>query len=104
LEKGFGDLWSHISWSPSLQLKYPNLLILVEIARIQCVSIASCERAFSIQNSIKSKVKNNLKTKHLESVMRIALEGPDSDSANPILIEAIDLWKIHENLDICIQD
>jgi len=93
LEKGFGDLWSHISWSPSLQFKYPNLLILAEIAKIQCVSIAICERAFSVQNSIKSKVRNHLKTKHLESVMHIALDGPDSDSANPILLKTIVLWK-----------
>jgi len=44
LDKGFGNLWSHIFWSPILQLKYSNLLILIEIARIQCISSTTCEK------------------------------------------------------------
>jgi hypothetical protein len=55
MERTFGDVWASISWSPSLKLKYPNLLTLAEIARCQCVSTATCERAFSVQNSIKQK-------------------------------------------------
>ena len=34
----FKDLWGMITWNPTLQLKYENLLVLVEIARVQCIS------------------------------------------------------------------
>jgi hypothetical protein len=33
VERTFGDVWASITWSPSLKLKYHNLLILAEIAR-----------------------------------------------------------------------
>ena len=46
MDKTFGELWASISWSPSLKLKYPNLLILSQIAKCQCVSSATCECAF----------------------------------------------------------
>ena len=55
MDKTFRELWASISWSPLLKLKYPNLLILSQIAKCQCVSIATCERAFFVQNSIKLK-------------------------------------------------
>lgn len=79
-----------ISWNSSLQVKYSNLLILAEIASVQCVSTASCERAFSVQNCIKSKFRNRLKTQHLECVMRIALEGPQ-EGCDSLLLDAIGL-------------
>jgi hypothetical protein len=85
-----------ISWNPSLQGKYVNLLILAEIARMQCVSTAACKRAFSVQNCIKSKFRNRLKTQYLESVLRIVLEGPKEgpqDGCESLLVEAIGLWK-----------
>jgi hypothetical protein len=90
MDKSFFDLWSHISWSPTLQVKFLNLLILSKIARVQYVSIASCKRAFSVQNAIKTKFRNTLKTKNLESVLCMALEGP-KDNVEAILIEAISL-------------
>jgi hypothetical protein len=37
----FADVWTSISCSPSLKVKYSNLLILVEIAKCQCVSTNS---------------------------------------------------------------
>lgn len=92
MQKNFRDLWSMISWNSSLQVKYSNLLILAEIASVQCVSTASCERAFSVQNCIKSKFRNRLKTQHLECVMRIALEGPQ-EGCDSLLLDAIGLWK-----------
>jgi hypothetical protein len=62
MDKSFKDLWAIITWNPSLQGKYANLLILVEIARVQYVSIDACERAFSAQNYIESKFRNRLQT------------------------------------------
>jgi hypothetical protein len=75
-----------------LQSKYANLCVLANIARVQCVSTAQYERAFSIQNCIKSKVCSKLQTKHLESIIRVAIEGP-RDDIEYILGEAQALWR-----------
>ena len=66
-----------ITWNHVLQAWYPNLFILAELAHVQCVSTATCERAFSVQNLIKTKVRNRLGTRNLDAMLRIALEGPD---------------------------
>ena len=65
-----------ITLNEPLQKSYTNLLQLAEIARCQCISTTTCERAFSIQNVIKTRHRNHLNIKHLESIMRLALEGP----------------------------
>ena len=49
----------------SLQTRYPNLLILADLARVQCVSTSTCERAFGVQNLIKTRVRNRLGSKNL---------------------------------------
>lgn len=90
--KTINDLWSMITWNPALQLKYENQLVLVEIARVQCISTATCERAFSIQNIIKVRYRNKLGTKKLDSLLRIASEGP-KEGSEAILIEKVALWE-----------
>ena len=65
-----------ITWNHALQAQYPNLLILAELAHVQCVSTATCEHAFSVHNLIKTKVRNRLGSKNLDAMLRIALEGP----------------------------
>lgn len=97
----FADVWTLISWSPSLKVKYSNLLVLAEIAKCQCVSTATCERVFSVQNTIKQKLRNRMSTSNLESMMRVAIEGPDDDF-NYILTSALDLWKMLLSFAICI--
>ena len=92
LDKSFKDVWSMITWNHTLKVKYENLLVLAEIARVQCISTASCERAFSVQNCIKTKQRNRMLTKNLESVLRVALEGPIEDYFD-IINEAIGIWK-----------
>ena len=64
-----------ITWNHALQAQYPNLLILAELAHVQYVSTTTCERAFSVQNLIKTKVRNRLGSKNLEAMLQIALEG-----------------------------
>jgi len=81
-----------VSWNHTLQLKYAIFRVLANIARVQCVSIAQCDRAFSIQNCIKTKFRNNLQTKNLESMIRVAMEGTRVN-CDSILIETIALWK-----------
>jgi hypothetical protein len=41
-DKSFRDLWGMITWNHALQAQYPNLLILVELAHVQCVSTVTC--------------------------------------------------------------
>jgi hypothetical protein len=45
-----------ITWNHALQARYPNLLILAELAPMQCVSTTTCECAFIVHNLIKTKV------------------------------------------------
>ena len=60
-------------------MKYENLLVLAEIGKVQCISTVSCEITFLVQNCIKTKQQNKMMTSNLESVLRIALEGPIED-------------------------
>jgi len=53
MDKTFGDLWASICWSPSLEVKYLNILTFAKIAKCQYVSTATCERNFFVQNNIK---------------------------------------------------
>jgi hypothetical protein len=91
-DKNFEDLWGMITWNHALQARYPNLLILAEVAHVQCVSTTTCECAFSVQNLIKTKVRNRLGSKNLDAMLRIALEGPDEE-VDDIIGDAIPLWK-----------
>ena len=58
-----------------MQAWCPDFLVLVELAHVQCVSTTMCERAFSVRNLIKTKVRNKLGSKNLEAMLHIALEG-----------------------------
>ena len=64
-------------------------MILAEIVKCQCVSIATCEMAYYVQNTIKQKICNRMSTSNLESMMRVAKEGPDNDF-DDILTSALD--------------
>jgi hypothetical protein len=81
-----------ITWNHAVQARYPNLLILAELAHVQCVSTTTCERSLSVQKSIKTKVRNRLGSKNLDAMLRIALEGSDEE-VDDIIGNAIPLWK-----------
>jgi hypothetical protein len=81
-----------ITWNHVLQAKYPNLLILAELAHVQCVSTTMCELAFYVHNLIKTKVRNRSGNKNLEAMLRIALEGPDK-GVDDIISDVVPLWK-----------
>ena len=95
-DRTFEDMWTSISWSFSLKLKIPNLLTFANIARCQCVSTSTCERIFFMQKNIKQKTRNQMTTTHLDSVMRMAIEGP-TKNFEFILEETIFLWKDSRN-------
>jgi hypothetical protein len=90
LDKNFKNVWSMIIWNHTLKVKYENLLVLVDITRVQYISMTSWERAFSVQNCIKTKQRNKILTKNLECVLRIDLEGPIEDY-HEIINEAIEI-------------
>ncbi|MCO5556716.1 hypothetical protein L7F22_010267 [Adiantum nelumboides] len=52
---------------------------------------ASCERGFSKQNLIKSKLRNHLNVRTVESLMRISIEGPSLRDFD--FLDAIEMWR-----------
>ena len=68
------------------------MLIVANIAHVQCVSTAQYKCAFIVQNYIKIKFCDWFQIKNLEFVMRLALEGPSGDATH-VLMEAAILWK-----------
>ena len=85
----------------NLQARYPNVLILAELAHVQCVCIVTCEHAFGVQNLIKTKVRNRLGSKNLEAMLQIALEGPD-EGVDDIINGVVPLWKNDNKYRFCI--
>ena len=55
---------------------YPDLVILASIAVVIPVSSAPCERGFSQQNILKSKLRNRLNPDRLDRLLMIRLNGP----------------------------
>lgn len=47
-DKTFRDVWTMLTWNYTLQVKYANILVLIDIARCQCIGSATCERASSM--------------------------------------------------------
>ena len=57
-----------------------------------CAMIATCERAFSVQILIKTKVIIRLGSKNLKAMLRIALERP-IEGVYDIISDIVPLWK-----------
>jgi hypothetical protein len=57
---------------------FPNIIRLIKIIYSISFSSVDCERGFSVQNLIKSKLHNSLSTKTLDMLMRLSIEGPES--------------------------
>ena len=54
--------------------EYPDFVVLTKIALIIPVSSAPCERGFSVQNALKTKVRNRLNPGRLNRLMFINLQ------------------------------
>ena len=57
---------------------YPDLVLLASVALVIPVSSAPCERGFSHQNGLKSKLRNRLIPERLDRLLMIRLNGPDN--------------------------
>jgi hypothetical protein len=74
-DENFKDVWGMVTWNHTLQAWYPDLLVIAELACVQCVSTTTCEHVCSVHNLIKTKVRNRLGGKNLEAMLQIAFEG-----------------------------
>ncbi|XP_062594213.1 uncharacterized protein LOC134255715, partial [Saccostrea cucullata] len=68
------SLWSLICQYHSEQ--FPNLRRLAAIALGHPIHTADCERSFSSQNLVTTKLRCRLSGEHIDELMRVMLEGP----------------------------
>ena len=89
------DVIKSLCCDATLAHVYPNLSTFAQICRV--VPIASCdvERTFSQLKLIKSRVRNRMKEETLDSLLRIAIEGPPVQEF-PVS-EAVALWAKKKN-------
>ena len=59
---------------------YPQVLKLLRLALTVPVSSVDCERGFSKQNLIKTKLRASLKTESVSNLMMMALDTPELDT------------------------
>ena len=61
---------------------YPDFVQLALISLVIPVSSAPCKRGFSVQNSIKTKLRNRLNSERLNRMMMIRLVGPTFENVD----------------------
>lgn len=69
----------------------PNIVRLIHCCTVIPVSNATCERGFSTQNRIKSRLRTNLNNISLNDLMRISEDGPSMALFD--FPEALKVWK-----------
>ena len=74
---------------------YPNMSTLGKICRVVPIQTADVERTFSQLKLIKTRVRNRMNEKTLDSLLRIAIEGPPITEF-PVT-EAVKLWAAKKN-------
>lgn len=79
-----------------MQVIHVNIMILANIVDCQSVSIATCERSFSLKNEIKIEIWNHSNNKKI-----LAIEWP-YDDFDHILVATIELWRIQLSGGTCI--
>ena len=63
--------------------KFPNMTGLLAICRVLPVSTVDCERGFSAQNLIKTRLRCRMGLENLDNLMRVAINGPDLSAFEP---------------------
>ena len=76
----------------------PNLAKLLNCCVVLPVSSATCERGFSTQNRIKSRLRTTLNNNSINDLMRISEDGSDMDKFD--FKRAFKLWKDDKNRKI----
>ena len=70
---------------------FPHLAVLISVAVTLPVTNAGCERRFSTQNWLKTKLRNRLLQGKLEILMRLSIEDPAVQDFN--YSQALAVWK-----------
>ena len=65
--------------SNEMQDQFPQMLKLLTIALTIPVSSVDCERGFSKQNLIKTKIRAKLKTENVSTLMKISVDTPEME-------------------------
>ena len=66
--------------------EFPNMTKLMAISMVLPVSSVECERGFSKQNVIKTRLRCRLTIERLEQLMRVSLNGPRLEEFDPLPI------------------
>ena len=77
--------------SKDMIAQYPNMTKLMSISRVLPASSVECERGFSIQNLIKTRLRCSLCIEKLDQHMRVSINGPELRSFDPVPIYRI--WR-----------
>ncbi|XP_077977576.1 zinc finger protein 862-like [Glandiceps talaboti] len=83
-------LWQHLLTDPELIERYATILYLVQIIMLYPMSTACCERGFSAMKRVKTDWRSSLSIDSLDALLRIVLDGPESDDY--VAIRALDRW------------
>ena len=90
-EFNFVDGWSRIFTSSQFLILYPNLSKVVNYSLIVPLSNGNVKRIFSQQNLIKTKVRNQMKLKALNSHLMIVINGPELKDFD--FVKAFNVWQ-----------
>uniref|UniRef100_A0A3B1J4P0 TTF-type domain-containing protein n=1 Tax=Astyanax mexicanus TaxID=7994 RepID=A0A3B1J4P0_ASTMX len=83
MDKSYSGLWEVMLSKEPYCSDFQNIFHLAEIMLVLPISAAQCERGFSAQNRIKSKVRNSLNVSTVEDLVRISSEGPSLEQFDP---------------------
>ncbi|KAH7331895.1 hypothetical protein KP509_20G056100 [Ceratopteris richardii] len=95
------DSWKVLSSNINWHSTYSIILKLWQIVLVLAVSSVACERGFSKQNLIKTSMRQSLKVKTLDMLMRISLNGPNLSEMDWVEIHKIwELQKCRKFVDV----
>ena len=85
------DMWSLLH--RSIQNRFPNIFLLVELCLCAPYSNATVERFFNYMKIVKTDWRSKLNESNLESLLRIKVEGPSLKGfAEKFCSKAVHLW------------
>ena len=89
------EVVSKLCCDSSLAAIYPNMSTLAKVCRVVPIQTADVERTFSQIKLIKSRIRNRMNENTLNSLLRIAIEGPPI--SNFPFTDAVQLWATKKN-------
>ena len=89
------EVISNLCSDPSWQAIYPNMSTFAKICRVVPIQTADVERTFSQLKLIKTRVRNRMLEKTLDSLLRIAIKGPPTSEFSAT--DTVKLWATKKN-------